>query len=534
MSTAMRTLIAARALHAHRARRRPASPLELARRCFPNYQITPTLTLISDALVDAVARPARLIISTPPRSGKSVLVSQVLPVWALSRNPDAEIILKSYADDLAEEHSREARRLISEHGDSLGIALSTGAAGKASVGRWRLEGRKGGMLAGGILTGTTGFGATLAIVDDPLKGSTEADSAAYRRRLINEFRSSILTRLHPGASAIVVMTRWHERDVAGELLADDAGWTHINIPAISDANVPDALGREPGVAMTSALGRTAAEFAEIRKAVGERAWWSLYQGMPGSPEGGLIKQEWFDTWRLSVPPSYPLKVVVAVDPSDSGSGDDCGLVAASVGRDGVIALLADVSEPLTAEQWSRRAVELAVETGASEISVESFQSGTTYLAVVNDAIKRMRPGRPIRATAWPPPKSGRGRGDAEARSAGLRQSLETGRCRIAGHLPAFERQAVAWQSGQHQPDCVAAATIAFDVLANAAGQQIAFTDPTAIDRRMRQDNRSPIEQRLGIRPGLGTVTPINGRLSRRISGGGYDPMGYQRTTRRGF
>jgi phage terminase large subunit-like protein len=192
-------------------------------------------------------------------------------------------------------------------------------------------------------------------------------------------------------------------------------------------------------------------YAAARCTSGERAWYALYMGSPTTPEGGLIKREWIDTWRLPVAPAGAVRTVVGVDPSDSGSGDACGLIAASSYVDGTVALIADVSEPLTSEQWSRRAVELAISVGASEIAVESFAAATTYLAVVRDTLKRMRPDYPIRVTAWPPRGSGRGRGDAEARSAALRQSLEVGTCRIAGHLPDFEAQAVAWQSGQHQP-----------------------------------------------------------------------------------
>ena len=35
---------------------------------------------------------------------------------------------------------------------------------------------------------------------------------------------------------------------------------------------------------------------------------------------------------------------------------------------------------------------------------------------------------------------------------------------MAGHLPALETAAVGWQSGQHQPDCLAALLVAHDVL----------------------------------------------------------------------
>lgn len=533
MITALRTLVGARALDAVRSRRRPGSPAELARRLDPKFVLTPVGIVLSDTAVRAVTQPdQRDVVTCPPRTGKSRLLSIWTVVWALMRDPDMQIMLVAYSDELATSFSREARQIINTHADYLGFRIS---ADKSSTARFRIDGHAGQLIAVGIGSGITGQGCDLMLIDDPLKNHGEADSAAHRKRIWNEWGATLAPRVHPGGSVCLIQTRWHVGDLAGKLLETEPDvWTYTNVPAVAAVGIPDALDRPAGAVMTSALGYTAEHFTAARRTSGERIWWSLYEGVPGSPEGGLIKQDWLDTWRLSVPPIHPIKVVVGVDPSDSGSGDDCGLVAASLGRDGTIALLADVSEPLTAEQWSRRAVELAIETGASEISVETFAAGTTYRAVVEDAISRMRPGRPIRVTAWPPKGSGRGRGDAEARSAGLRQALETGRARVAGHLPSFEAQAVAWQSGQHQPDCLAAATIAFDVLAHAAGQQISFTDPTAMDRRRREDTRSPIEQRLGIRPGLASVTAINPRLVRRVGGQGYDPLSTQRRTIRGL
>ena len=530
------TLIAARALAGRRARQPAASPAELARRLDPNYRVTPTIRLLSDLAVRAVTEPDRRdIVSTPPRTGKSRLLAVWTTVWALSRDPDMQIVLVSYNDALAQAHSRDARQLISEHSEFLGIRISQD---KTSVGRWRVDGHEGGLLAAGILSGITGFGADLLILDDVLKNAQEADSAAHRRRVLNEYRSTLATRVHPDGSTLLVGTRWHEADLIGSLLGDEpATWCHTNIPAVAETGIPDALGRDQGVAMVSALGRTAESFADLRRSVGSRSWYALFQGVPSSPEGGLIKRDWLDAWRLPAAPLGPIKTVVGVDPSDSGSGDSCGLVAASVGRDGVVALIADISEPLTAEQWARRAVALAVETGASEIAVETFSAGTTYLAVVADAIRRMRPERAIRVTAWPPKGSGRGRGDAEARSAGLRQALEVGTCRIAGHLPLFEEQAVTWQSGQHQPDGVAAATIAHDVLVNSLGQQVTFTNPATIEARMRE--RRPVEEFGGRFGSRGPIrpTPLYSHLSRRISsgaGGGYDPLAAPRKTIRGL
>lgn len=484
------TLTAARAMAAARSRRRPDSPAELATLLDPRFVVTPTIRLLSDIAVRAVEQPdQRDIVTTPPRTGKSRLLAVWEVVWALMRNPDLQIVLVSYSDELAQAHSREARQLINEHTDYLGFRLSTD---KTAVGRWRVDGHDGGLLATGINSGVTGFGADLLILDDVVKDAAEADSAAHRRRVVNEYRSTLATRVHPGGSVLLVMTRWHEADLAGGLLAAEPDvWTHTNVPAVATAGVPDALAREPGAAMISALGFTADHYAAARRTSGERAWAALYLGVPTAPAGGLIKRDWLDTWRMPAAPRGPIKTVVGVDPSDSGSGDSCGLIAASITADGVVAVIADMSAPMTSDQWAREAVALADEVGASEIAVEGFAARETYTRVVGEALKRARMDRPVRVTSWPPKGSGRGGGDALARSTALIQALEVGTCRIAGHLPKLEQAAVSWQAGQHQPDSLAAVVVAYDVLVHAAGAVVTIASPLATEQRMREGRGTP-------------------------------------------
>jgi hypothetical protein len=336
--------------------------------------------------------------------------------------------------------------------------------------------------------------------------------------VLYEFRSTLMTRLHPGGSVVVVGTRWHEADLIGTLLAEEPDcWRHINIPAIAEAGIPDALGRAPGGAMTSALGRTAEQFDDLRRSVGSRSWYALFQGVPAAPEGGLVKRQWLDDWRLPTAPRSPIFTVVGVDPADSGEGDACGLVAASMTAEGVVAMIANQSAPMTSDQWARAAVELAADVGASEIAVEGFAARETYTRVVNDALRRCRIERPVRVTSWPPKGSGRGGGDALARSAALLQGLEVGTCRLAGHFPAFEEAAVTWQVGQHQPDALAALVVAHDVLVHAAGRQmhIAIPDLTAKlgDRASAAKPNPMFSRRLDDRAG---TTPMADYLRRRV------------------
>lgn len=475
--SAVATLVAVRALQARRRQRRPQSPAELASTLDPKFVVTPTIKLLSDIAVRSVReRNQRDIVNTPPRTGKSETLAVWTPVWALGEDPNMQIVIISNGDDLAQEHSRKVREIIFEHSDFLGYAI---AADKTAVGRWRVDGFKGGMLAAGINSHIVGFGADLMILDDVVGGATEADSAAHRRRVLNEYQGSLSTRIHPGGSCLLVMTRWHEEDLAGALLAADPDrWRRTNVPAVSESGIEDALGRPFGVTMVSALGYRPEDYRAQRRQVGERQWYAQYQGVPSNPEGGLVKREWLESWRLPSAPASPLVTVVGVDPSDSGKGDSCGLVACSITSGGVGSLIADVSAPMTSDEWARAAVKLAVDVGASEIAVEGFAARETYTRVVKEALVRAKVDRPIRVTSWPP--KGRPRvGDAIARSSALLQAMEVGTFRLAGFFPDFEEKAVQWQAGQHQPDSLAAVVVAHDVLIHAVGSGWDFAAPPA-------------------------------------------------------
>ncbi len=521
----VRLLSAAGAVGLERDRRRPTSPAELAQRIIPGYKVTPTIKLISDALADAITgNDKRLLISVGPQEGKSTLVSVVGTLFALFNDPNAKLVVASYSDHLAAEHGRTARDLVAEHTDLLGFRISRD---QTSAGRWTLDGHSGGLLACGITSSITGFPATAVIVDDSIKNAQEADSESLREKGLQAFKSTLLTRLHPGGSVVVIGTRWHESDLIGSLLREEPDrWRYINVPAVSEKGIPDALGRPAGVPMTSALGRTAERYADIRKSVGERIWHAMYQGVPSSPGGTLILQDWIDQWRLPAAPQRPVRVVVAIDPAE-GQRDKTGLVAASLTSDGTVHLIADKTARASSDEWARNAVQLAIDVGASEIAIEAFSVGETYRRVVKDALARSDPGRFIKVSTWPPKGQPRNR-EAVSRAAPLRQALEVGKFRLAGDFPDFEQAATAWQAGQHCPDSLSAAIIAHDRLAPAVGQTITFASPLDLTRRIT-DRPSMQSQ-----PGPAKATTATRRhLARSVRATGYDPLSYSRVTRRG-
>ncbi|TCN51809.1 hypothetical protein EV641_109200 [Rhodococcus sp. SMB37] len=485
-------------------------PAELAAAADPNFVITPAVDVISRAVERVIREPQRnLLVTMPPQEGKSTLCAVWAPLRALQLNPDTRVIVTAYGDSLAEDHSRAARGWIETAGtgavdaitgqpveDLLGLRLNPAS---TSVSAWQVAGGKGGYKAVGLGSSVTGKAADLLIVDDPYKNMQEADSVAHRRKVSEWFKSVALTRLSPDASVIVIQTRWHEQDLSGEILAgeqelppEQRTWRHINIPAISEVGITDELGRAPGVVMDSARGRTAEQFATRRRQVGERVWYALYQGNPTPAEGGLFSRAWFDTHRLEQHPERSTMRIVAVDPAETGEGDEAGIIAAALLPDGTVALTHDRSEQMTSDQWGQAAVKLAMETHASEIAIETYTAGTTYVNVVKRAIKAYRDAlrkdydgqdvetaKALRRTEDLKVHAWRGKGDAVARSALLRQAVEVGTCRVVtDEMTTLVEQAVTWQTGQHQPDRVAAAIIAHDRLIARGGRTSSLGNPT--------------------------------------------------------
>ena len=223
-------------------------------------------------------------------------------LWALTRDPETRLGIASYAQSLAEGFGRDVRNLIATHNgdeDTLDLGLRI-ASDYGSARRWQLDGHRGGVVCVGIGSGLTGRPLDALTIDDPFADAEQAGSAYYRDRVFDWWRSVGAPRLAPGAPVIVILTRWHEDDLAGRLVAAEDGhrWRVINIPALADHDPAkgqaDPLGREPGEWLTSARGRTVAEWEQIRIQAGSRVFTALYQGRPSPDSGNVWQRHW---WR---------------------------------------------------------------------------------------------------------------------------------------------------------------------------------------------------------------------------------------------
>jgi predicted phage terminase large subunit-like protein len=226
-----------------------------------------------------------LLVTMPPRHGKSNLLSTFTPVWVLENWPWARIILCSHGAELAEGFGRSARDLIVTNPDKLSARVRPD---KSTVDNWETT-SGGGMLSAGVGGPITGRGGNVILLDDVIKNSKEAFSPSYRESTWQWFNSVVWTRGEPGFVLIVLMTRWHNDDLVGRI-KKNAGdvFEHLDLPAIYDGGDPeepdamkriDPLGREKGQALwpdrydEKALNRT-------QVTVGNYFWNAMYQQRP--------------------------------------------------------------------------------------------------------------------------------------------------------------------------------------------------------------------------------------------------------------
>lgn len=254
------------------------------------------LKYISNEIIQMEEHPIFLIINFPPRHGKSELISHWTPVWFLKRYPYKHIILASYESSFAAEWGGIAKNSIEENKEELDIELTRDTKAKA---HWKIQGYGGGMLATGISGPITGRGGDIIIIDDPIKGAAEANSPTYREALWTWYRANCRTRLQPGGSIIILMTRWHEDDLVGRLLSPDYRsenpeiadpWKVINLPAL--ATEDDLLGRDPGDPLCPQM-FDLSMLRTLRESIGPYWWDAEYMGNPRKEGGTIFKESWF-------------------------------------------------------------------------------------------------------------------------------------------------------------------------------------------------------------------------------------------------
>jgi len=319
----------------------------------PDYEISWHHKLIGWRLEKALSQvlkgeKVRLIITVPPRHGKSDEVTVKFPTWALGVDPNLEIITSSYNSELATDFGQKARDVVSNEeyqrlfntrlrpdttAKSKWLTMTTNEEGK-------LVPARGGYTSVGIGGSITGRGFNIGIIDDPIKNREEAESEVFREKIWNWYRSTFYTRQTKGYGAIIIIiTRWHEDDLVGRLLEkqeadkkagkeDYDKWEVINFPAIAEKNEEF---RNKGEALWPSF-YPLGILKNIENTLGIYEWSALYQQTPISSEFMEFKKSYFRYWEYTNIRRKRFQIDITIDPAISKKKEACDTAIVAKGK----------------------------------------------------------------------------------------------------------------------------------------------------------------------------------------------------------
>jgi predicted phage terminase large subunit-like protein len=264
----------------------------------PNWHIEAMAYQLERCRLGAVKR---LIITLPPRSGKSIIASVVFPAWILGHDPTRRIIAASYANDLASKLGRDCRELMKErfYKDLFpGTRLDPRKSAETDFAT-TTHGNRFATSVGGTLTG---LGGSFFIIDDPIKPE-EAASRTVRDRTNGWFGNTAYSRLNNKADDVIIIVtqRTHIDDLVGHVLERKEEWVHLNLPAIAEKNERIALGNDRyHHRKVGELLHPAREPQHILDAIkdnlGSAIFSAQYQQEPVPAGGNIVQRGWFKTY----------------------------------------------------------------------------------------------------------------------------------------------------------------------------------------------------------------------------------------------
>jgi len=283
------------------------------------------------------------IISAPPRIGKSHL-STAIAAFELLKTPKAKIVLASYGESLAIQNSRRVQSFFSLDTVRAIAAEVEISQNQSAFDHWSTT--TGGTLrAVGVGGGLTGFGATLAIIDDPHSNLDAATSQVQSKGVHEWFSSVLMTRLEKTPDGkkpfvLLIATRWSLSDLSSYVLQNHPDAALLNLPAIDENG--------------QALEEEFAEFYQSQKAnLPSKIWSALYQGSPIAEEGALFSLESVEACTYlpdQLPPLKQMNFIGASDYALGGQDRTCHVVA-GVDQEGVMWITDIYWQRAKPEEW---------------------------------------------------------------------------------------------------------------------------------------------------------------------------------------
>lgn len=363
------------------------------------FQFQPFHHVVADkfqGIVDGTAKKQNLMISMPPRYGKSTM-SCMFTAWGLAREPRSNFIETSYGQTLVADLSRQTRAIVAHPMFELlyGVTVAQDSSSKEL---WRTN--FGGGFRAAVLSGSiVGFGAGrlepgfggAAIVDDYLKPS-DYSSFAEKKASYEFYKNNVATRLNsPKTPIVMIAQRSALDDLAGRLLEEEPElWDVVRVEALKDGQStwPERISTDTLLRMKR---------AELFK------FMSQYQQDPYALGGNVVKAEWFRFYRSHDKPRYRMLFMTADTAMKASALNDhsaigmWGLRGDNMGID----LLDMVHARLEVPQVESALLSLlnkwsSFERRPSAIYIEDKASGTGLIQSIRPKVRQAV--RPLKAT----------------------------------------------------------------------------------------------------------------------------------------
>jgi predicted phage terminase large subunit-like protein len=326
----------------------------------------------------------RLVITLPPRYGKSICASVAFPAWVLGRDPSKRIICASYSENLASKHAGDCRKVMESDWYRNAFPCTRLSRDKNMELNY-LTTRQGFRYSTSVGGTLTGRGGNLIIVDDPI--NPEGAMSEPKRSTVNDwFYGTLYSRLDNKRddAIILIMQRLHVDDLAGHVMPREP-WVHLNLPAIAETEQRIQIGndefhqRRVGDLLHEA--REPRDLLEqLKGALGSFNFSAQFQQCPVPPEGEIIKWNWFqffDTCPARVPND---RIIQSWDTaSKSNELSDYSVCTTWLQQGKHYYLLDVLREKLVYPDLKRRVLEHAFRHDAHTVLIEDKGSGTSLI-----------------------------------------------------------------------------------------------------------------------------------------------------------
>jgi len=393
----------------------------------------------------------KLMVFMPPQHGKSELTTRKFPAYLLGKNPNRKMVVSSYNATMASQFNRDIQRVIDQQSyhdvfpdtilnESNVVTISESYLRNSDIfeivnhsGFLKVAGR------GGALTGTP---IDIGIIDDPIKDRAEAMSVTVREGLWSWYKDVFETRLHNNSQQLIILTRWHEDDLAGKILKRDKDWEIVVFEGIKETeNQYDP--RKIGEALWE--NKHSLERLLKVKHTSPLTFNSLYQQSPKPLDNigiywnrQLLERYRTDTYK-------PKRIVIGVDPATTATmdSDETGIIVGCIDDNGNGYVLEDLSGRYSPSQWGALVGSAYTRWNADCIVAEKNQGGDMVETILRQHHKTARV-KLVSAT----------KGKA-VRAEPIYGLYEQGKVYHVGQFPILEHQMVTFnpESGQ-SPDRV--------------------------------------------------------------------------------